>query len=444
MTSPAPQGSNSPETETNPPATRKSLWKNPDFLKIWTAQSTSNLGRMMMVVPLVAILILEARPYQMAILGGATTVAGLAFGLFAGPFIDRSRRRMVLVVTHFGSAATLASVAVAHFLFKLHIEHLYAVAFLNGSFGIFNEVAERSYLPSLIEKDRLLEANSKIAASDSIVEQIGFSVGGFIAQLASAIAASVVQTVTFLISGILVLAIRKPEPAPPKSTARPNIRKEILDGYRFIGSNQVLLLMAISGAVLGAANGIIGGMITLFAISEIGFLPGPLGIIYGIGGVSSLIGALFATRVTNKLGVGRTMALGLFSYGVVGFLIPFAPSDRIWIATIFFVLPQIFGDGFWIMHDINKTSLQQSIIPTNYLGRVIGAMKVSEMVAALIGISIAGVVAEMLGLRVALLAGSVIWLIAGAVYLHPAIRSIKTIPVSAPKTNGSNASGDSD
>lgn len=380
-----------------------------------------------MVVPLVAILILEARPYQMAILSGATTVAGLTFGLVAGPWIDRSRRKLVLVVTDLGSAATLASVAIAHFVFELHIEQLYAVAFLNGSLGIFNEVAQRSYLPSLIEKDRLLEANSKLAASDSVVEQIGFSVGGFIAQLASAIAASIVQTITFLISGLLVLAIRKPEPKPEQPEQRSNIRHEIMDGYRFIRHNQTLKLLTISGVLLGAANGIIGGMIALFAISEIGIQPGPLGIIFGIGGVSSFFGAIYATRVTNKLGVGPTMALGLFSYGIVGFLIPLAPTT-LWIAIIFFVMPQIFGDGFWIMHDINKTSLQQVIIPENYLGRVIGAMKVSEKVAALIGVSIAGVIAETVGLRIALATGSVIWLTAGAVYLHPVIRSIKTMP----------------
>jgi len=346
---------------------------------------------MMMVVPLVAILILDARPYQMAILGGATTAFGLAFGLFAGPWIDMSRRRIVLVITDLGSAAALASVAVAHFLFELHIEHLYAVAFVNGSLGIFNEVATRSYLPSLIGRDRLLEANSKIAASDSVVEQIGFSVGGFIAQLASAIAASVVQTVTFLVSGLLILAIRKPEPVQPKPATHPNIRREVVDGYRFIGSNQTFLVMAVSGA-------------------------------------SSLVGALFATRVTNRLGVGDTMAMGLFSYGVVSFLIPFAPSDRIWIATIFFVLPQIFGDGLWIMHDINRRSLQQTIIPENYLGRVIGAMKVSEMAVALLGVSIAGVVAETVSLRAALFIGSVLMVIAAVVLLHPAIRTIKTIP----------------
>ena len=420
---------NPPETATAP-VTRKSLWKDPDFLKIWTAQSTSNLGRMMMVVPLVAILILEARPYQMAILGGATTAAGLAFGLLAGPWIDRSRRRIVLVITDLGSAAALASVAVAHFLFELHIEHLYAVAFVNGSLGIFNEVATRSYLPSLIERDRLLEANSKIAASDSVVEQIGFSVGGFIAQLASAIAASIVQTVTFLVSGLLILAIRKPEPVPPKPATRPNIRREIADGYRFIGHNRILLVMAISGVTLAGAGGIYGGMITLFAISEIGFLPGPLGVIYGLGGVSSLIGALFATRVTQRFGIGNTMFLGAFIYGVIGFLIPLSPT-QIWIAAIFFILPQLFGDGFMIMHDINRRSLQQSVIPENYLGRVIGAMKVSEMAAALVGVSISGVVAETMGLRAALFIGSVLMVIAAVILLHPAIRSIKTIPESA-------------
>jgi MFS family permease len=434
MTSPAPQENVPPGS--NPTNTRKSLWRNFDFLKIWTAQSTSNLGRMM-VMPLLAILILDARPYQMAILGGATTAAGLTFGLFAGPWIDRSKRRIVLIITDLGSAATLATVAIAHFLFELHIEHLYAVALINGALGIFNEVATRSYLQSLIGRDDLLEANSKIAASDSVVEQIGFSVGGFIAQLVSAIAVSIVQIATFLISGLLILAIRKRDPEPPNPTTRPNIRREIVDGYRFIGGNQVLLLMTISGTRLAGAGGIIGGMITLFAISEIGFQPGPLGVIYGIGGGSSLVGAIFATRVTKRLGVGNTMAMGAFWYGIIGFLIPFAPP-QLWIATIFFVLPQLFGDGFMIMHDINRRSLQQSIIPENYLGRVIGAMKVSEATAALIGVSIAGVVAGIVGLRAALLVGFVLVLIAAVVLLHPTIRSIRTIPSATTESETAN------
>jgi len=116
-----------------------------------------------------------------------------------GPWVDRTRRRMVLVVTDPGRAVSTASIPVSYFAFELRIEHLCVVAFINGSLGIFNEVASRAYLPSLVDRDRLLETNSRMAASDAVVEQIGFSVGGFIAQLASAISASVVQAVTFAV-----------------------------------------------------------------------------------------------------------------------------------------------------------------------------------------------------------------------------------------------------
>jgi MFS family permease len=147
---------------------------------------------MMMVLPLIAILVLDARPYQMAIIGGASSASGLAFGLMAGPWIDRTKRRLVLATTDLLQSLSIASLAVAHFVFELHIEHLYVVAFINGSLGIFNEVANRAYMPSLVGRDRLLEANAKMGAADSVAEQIGFNVGGFIAQLASAISASIV------------------------------------------------------------------------------------------------------------------------------------------------------------------------------------------------------------------------------------------------------------
>lgn len=111
---------------------------------------------------------------------------------------------------------------------------------------------------------------------------------------------------TFLVSGLLILAIRKREPVPPKPATRPSIRRELVDGYRFISSDHTLFVMAISGVTLAGA----GGIITLFAIPEIGFQPGPLGVIYGIGGASSLVGAVFATHVTNRLGVGNTMVIG--------------------------------------------------------------------------------------------------------------------------------------
>ena len=204
----------------------------------------------------------------MAVIGGASAASGLAFGLIAGPWVDRTRRRMVLVVTDPGRAVSIASIPVSYFAFELRIEHLCVVAFINGSLGIFNEVASRAYLPSLVDRDCLLETNSRMAASDAVVEQIGFSVGGFIAQLASAISASVVQTVIFAVPGLLILTIRRPEPKPVSDKREGNIGRELIEGYRFIISHRLLRLVAISGAISAGVGGIIGGMITLFAITE--------------------------------------------------------------------------------------------------------------------------------------------------------------------------------
>ena len=171
-------------------------------------------------------------------------------------------------VTDPGRAGSIASIPLSYFAFELRIEHLCVVAFINGSLGIFNEVASRTYLPSLVARDRLLEANSRMAASDAVVEQIGFSVGGFIAQLASTISASVVQAVIFAVPGLLILTIRRPEPKPVSDKREGNIRRELIEGYRFIISHRLLRLVAISGAISAGVGGIIGGMITLFAITE--------------------------------------------------------------------------------------------------------------------------------------------------------------------------------
>jgi MFS family permease len=410
-----------------PEVEEKPLWRDADFLKIWAARTTSNLGALMSVLPLIAILTLDARPYQMAILGGATTASGLVFGLVAGVWIDRVRRRPVLVAADLARAVSTASLAVAYFLFELRIEHLYVVAFINGSLRIFDDVAYRAYLPGLVGQPRIQDANAKVSASGSIVEQIGFSVGGFIAQLASAITAGIVQAVTFTISGLLVLAIRNREPAAEVSDGQSDVRRELGDGYRLIARDEILRVIAVAKAAFAASSGIIGGMISLFAIDELGIQPGPLGLIYGVGGISSFFAAIFAARFTRKIGLGRSLFVGILVPGVIGFLIPLAPA-HIWLGAVFLLLPQIFGDFFWTLHDINSVSLLQSATPERFRGRVASAISLSGTLAAMAGLVIAGVVAELAGLRWALALGFGGWTAAAAVYLHPAVRRLKALP----------------
>jgi MFS family permease len=406
------------------------LWRNADFLKLWAAHTTAQFGALMGALGLIAVLMLEARPAQMAVLTGMGTAPALAFGLVAGAWVDRLRRRPVLVAADIGRALSLGSVPMAHFLGTLHIEQLYAVAFLNGMLMIFFDVAHPSYVPSVVGRDNLVEANSKITAADAIVESTAFSISGWVAQLVSAIVAAVVNSCTFVASALLLLAIRGSEPGPAASTGpRRSLRAEVIEGVRYVWGDRLLRPIVISKALLGLAIGMVGSIITLFALTEVGFEPGPLGVIYGVGGISSFVGAVFASRVLKRLGLGLAIGAGMLIAGCLGFLIP-AATGPLLIATVFFVVPQVFGDGLWTVHNIGEISLRQAITPDRARGRVNSAMTVAGLVAQLLGALVTGVIAETAGMRWALAVGFAAQVSAGAVLLLSPIRRVRDTPAS--------------
>ena len=376
---------------------------------------------------LTAILVLEARPAEMALLAACGSAPALVFGLVAGVWVDRQRRRPVLVAADLGRMLSLGSVPLAWFLFRLHIEHLYAVAFVNGALGIFFSVAHPSYLPGLVGREHIFEANSKLSAASAVVESGSFTVGGWIAQLASALVAVTTQAGVFLASGLLLLSIRHREPLPPTAADRRPLRAELTDGFRALFGQPILRALALSNALIGFGSGAVGGMITLFAIREVGFAPGPIGTIYAVGGISSFVGALYAQRVARRLGLGRSIAIGFLISGAVTFLIPLAHGP-LWIAAVFFLIPQIVGDGAWTVHDIGELSLRQSLTPERVRGRVNSAIAVAERAAEVLGALAAGLVAETAGLRAALALGAAVYVTAGAVLVFSRVWSVWEVP----------------
>ena len=141
------------------------LWQNPNFRKLWLGQSISAVGSQITFValPLTAVLLLNASAAQMGILTAAVTLPYLLVGLPAGVWVDRLRRRSILITADVCRAALLATIPLAALLNLLRIEHLYLVAFSSGIFTVFYDVAEEAFLPSLIRRDQLVEGNSKMA-----------------------------------------------------------------------------------------------------------------------------------------------------------------------------------------------------------------------------------------------------------------------------------------
>jgi len=407
-----------------------SIWRHRDFVRLWWASSVSLFGSFVTrtALPFAAILVLGAGPLEIAILRALQLIAGLLVGLFAGAWVDRLRRRPIMIAADLGRAVLLGSIPVAGLLGALSIVQVYLVAFLAALLTTFFDVADRSYLPTLVEPDQLVRANSALTASASIAEFSAFGISGFLIQLFSAPVAIAVDAVSFLVSAVLIGTIRGPEPPRPAVAEREPVLDEIRDGLRVVAGSPIL--RAITGATASAHVlwGVFGTSFLLFATQDVGLGPAAIGIIAGLGGIGALVGALIAERTGRRLGLGRAMLLTMIAFTVGNALIPLAPAGAIVIGAAFLIGQQLVGDSGGAAYEILEVSLRQSIVDDRMLGRVNGTIRFSEDLCQLGGTIIGGIVAETLGLRAAMAVGVLGGVAAVAFLWFSPIRRLTAVP----------------
>lgn len=383
----------------------RSLWRQRDFLKLWAGQAISEIGSRISrtAVPLTAVLVLGASELQMGILNGAGAASVLVFGLLAGAWADRLRRRPILIAADLGRAAVLGSIPLAAVAGRLSIGHLYAVAGAAGVLTVLFDVAYQAYLPSLVERENILEGNSKLALSGTVAEIAGPGLAGVLVQWITAPMAILFDAVSFLCSAISVLFIRKPEP-PPEARAEPHLGREILEGLRAAWSDP--LLRALAGRSVTAAFflGFPGSLYILFVTRELGVKPALLGIIIAAGGVGCLAGAATTERLVRRFGRGRTLIAAAVLTGATSLLVPLAHGS-VAACSVFLIAAQL-GDVAWPVYSINETSLRQAITPDHLLGRVNSAMHLLFWGVLPAGALAGGALAEIAGMRTTLWLGS--------------------------------------
>lgn len=386
---------------------------DPDFRRFWLAQTVSTFGSLLGALPWAAVVFLGAGPAEMAALVVASTAPAILFGLHAGAWVDRVRRRPLLIAADLGRAVLLSSLAVAGFGGWLTFGHLYAVAFLVGALQVVFEVAHVAYLPALVGRDRLTQANGRLAAADSVVETTAFSVGGWIVQLASASVALAVDAATFIVSALTLGRIRRPEPPPPPRHDRRPIRAEIAEGARLCWDDRVLRAFGTIHAGLELAGGAFAALVLVFVVDELGVAPGVAGVIFAVGGLASLAGASAAERVVARLGAGRTVVAG---YGVFAVqMVVFALVPEPIVAAVAVLAALQLSDGFWTAAHVAEVSLRQELVDDRRLGRVESALGVLGRLATLVGTVAGGAVATLVGIRPALAGAGAVALVAVAV-----------------------------
>ncbi len=376
------------------------LWRNPDFKRLWAAHSASLVGSEITVLalPLMAVLMLDATPVQMGVLAAAGTAPFLLCSLLAGVWVDRRRRRPVLIGADLARAGLLLSIPFAAWKGVLGMEQLYVVTFVVGVFSVFFEVADYAYVPSLVGRESVVEANSKLQISYSAAEAGGPGVAGLLVQFISAPGAIVIDAVSFLVSAILLRRIETPEPPVGPQTSR-GVRHDVGSGLRALLGHRLLrpiVLASIADSIFLKA---IAAIFVLYATRELEISPLMLGVILAIGGIGAIPGALLSAPAARRFGVGPTIIGGWLIGAATWLLVPLAtgPAAMPVLAT-----SMLLGGIAGTIVNVQQWSLRQLVTPDALQGRVTASHRFLVYGAYPLGALLGGWLGAALGLRQAI------------------------------------------
>jgi len=404
------------------------LLRHPDFLKLWTGQSVSLFGSQVtrLALPFVAILSLHATPAQMGILGAVQLAPFLLLGLFVGVWVDRLPRRPILIAADIGRALLLSAIPLMALTHTLRIEYLFIVGFLLGTLELFFDVAYMSFLPSLIEREQLVDGNSMLQMSDSVAQVAGPGLGGALVQVVTAPLAILTDALTFLASAISIIAIGAREEAV-QADERRNVWRELREGLKLVIGNPLLRAIGGCTATLNLFANALFTVYMLYCTGPLGLKPAVIGAMFAIGGLSTVAGTLLASRAAGRFGVGPMLIASPFVIGLASLLIPLAGGPPL-VAVLLLIAAQVlFGLGRPIF-DINQLSLRQAITPARLQGRVNASMLFIMWGVIPIGSLLGGLLGTTIGLRQTLAVGAVGMSLAFIWVLFSPIRGLRRQP----------------
>jgi MFS family permease len=414
---------------------RSPLWQHPDFRRIWAAASVSLVGDAVtrLALPLVAIMILDATPLQVGILGAAQLGPFLLIGLPAGAIIDRIRRVLQLMVfADIARAAILLSVPLAYAAGALSLVQLYVVAFLTGTLTVFFDNASSAYLPSLIERGLLVDGNSKLEVSRSSAQIVGPGVAGVLIELTSAPVALLADAVSFLASGALIAGIRRPArraEARPKSPAISGLGREVVEGARYLFRHPYLRAIALTTTTANFFRSTLVAVLLIYLVREADASAGAIGFAFALGNVGFLAATLVAPAVARRFGIGRTMRIAVCAFGPAAVLVAATPAQ--WAIVAVFVMEFIDSVGIGL-HGVNQISLRQAVTPEHLRGRVAATLRLGMFGAMPLGTLLGGALGTFLGLRPALWVAAVGMFLAAVPYAISSTGRITVLPAAVP------------
>ena len=412
---------------------RPSLIQNRDFQKLWTAETISVFGSQVsaLAIPLTAALILKVEPFAFALLGTIEFLPFILFTLPAGAWVDRLRRRPILISGDLGRAIALATIPAAYFLGVLTIWQLYVVAFITGTLTVFFDVANQSYLPSIIERDQLVEGNSKLQISQSAAQIAGPGIAGYLVGIVTAPFAILLDSLSFLVSAFFVFLIRRPEPPvvdhlDESGKPKASIVSEVRDGLRFVLGHPSLRAISAGTATSNLFFSIAFAVYILYVVRDLGLSPETIGIVFAIANVGTLSGAVLANRIAKWFGLGAAIIGALFIGSFFPLLVAIAPPGN--AAIPFLIVGGVLGGIGQMVYNINQVSYRQAVCPPRMQGRMNATVRFLVWGTMPIGSIIGGVLASNIGLHETIWIGAILGFIPAIFPFFSPVRHLRTMP----------------
>jgi hypothetical protein len=402
-----------------------------DFRRLWLAQGVSTFGSLIThaALPFTAVLLLHAGAAQMALLAAAYLVAGVVVAPLAGPWLDRRSRKPVMLACDLARALLLLTLPLAALAGRLGFGLLLAVQVLEGALTTVFDVAQRSWLPELVGEAGLVRANARLASTNSVAEMGSFGIAGWLVQWLGGPLTMAIDALSYVGSACALADIRAREPlaVPAGVKDGPPARgfaawtADARDGLRVAFADPALRALALVEGVLFTAFGMVMTCYTLYTARELALPTGPLGMVYGLGGLGSLAAALAAPRLGARLGVRACLYLGL-SLGALGLVMAvLATRGKPALALALLAAQQLVGDSGWALFLVHADSLRMRLAPAGARARVAAGASALTVLARLAGAAFAAAIAARFGPRGALALGAGVVALAVPLCLAPAL-----------------------
>ena len=406
-----------------------SLWSHPDFVKLWAGQSISELGSQVsqLAIPWLAAVGLHASPIEFSLLGVLGFLPFILFALPAGVWVDRLRRRQILIVGDSARAVLLTLIPILWAVGVLRIWHLLVLTFVIGCFTVFFDVAYQSYLPALIEREHLVDGNSKLQLTVSVAQVGGPSMTGGLIAAITAPYAIVVDAVSFVASAVFMIRMKHRENLPRQDAdePRPKMWPQVKEGLAWVLRNRNLRAIAGCTGTSNFCTNLLFAVGLLYFVRVLHLSSIEVGAVFAVGSVGSIAGALLANTLQRRFGVGNTIVSTAILFSLGGLAFPLAPPA--------FPLPvlmagmAVFGFG-GVAYNIVQVSYRQAITPERLQGRMNAAMRWVVWGTIPLGTLAGGAIAQAFSLKASLWVGAVLGLPAFLWVLLSPLRSIRTMP----------------